>query len=221
MLSLCLPSPLSALYTQPLGCSGKASLPLQVSLLPSVFPRGSAFQPQSLLFLLFGRNLSAVVSLTTNSRIGYFPWSPWVPLSRPDTLPSPSLGKGTISVSQQNFVGTGLSRERSDFGDGEENSVSISLGICPGDTMSLAGLGLKRHSAETPEGGVHSPGHRLQNMLLLATSSNLLGKGSLDQILFFSLGLMCKAPWVRIKGWYLARWQGLKLGRDFTALEEP
>lgn len=48
--------------------------------------------------------------------------------------------------------------------------MSISLGICPGDTMALTGLGFKRHSAETPEGGVHSPGHRLQNMLLLATS---------------------------------------------------
>lgn len=39
----------------------------------------------------------------------------------------------------------------------------------------------------------------------------LLGKWSLDQILFFSLGLMCKAPWVRIKRLVSGQMAGLEV----------
>lgn len=78
---------------------------------PVSFP-GTAHSNLRLLVSAFGRKLSAVVSLTMSSRLGYFPWSPWTPPSRPDTLPSPSLGRGTISVSQSNFVGTDISREQ-------------------------------------------------------------------------------------------------------------
>lgn len=46
----------------------------------------------------------------------------------------------------------------------------------------------------------------------------LLGKWSLDRTLFFSLGLMCKVPWVRRESWCLSRWQGLRRGgRHYSA----
>lgn len=42
----------------------------------------------------------------------------------------------------------------------------------------------------------------------------LLGKGSLDQILFFSLGLMCKALWVRIKRLVSGQMAGLTVRKE-------
>lgn len=41
----------------------------------------------------------------------------------------------------------------------------------------------------------------------------LLGKWTLDQILFFSLGLMCKAPWVQNQRLVSGQMAGLEVGK--------
>lgn len=67
-------------------------------------------------------------------------------------------------------MGTGLSREQSDLMM-ERKIVCLFL-LESGQVIQCHRLGWGSNSIRQrlPEGGVHSPGHRLQNMLLLATS---------------------------------------------------
>lgn len=120
----------------------------------------------------------------------------------------------------KNILCTGLSREHSGFLMGGEESLSVSLGICPEDKMSKTGLGYRRHSAGWQKAvcGILDT-HLMMYCHWLQPSP--FGKRALDRLLFFSLALMCTVPWVRRERLVCARWQVLGLVRGSMVLQGP
>lgn len=145
------------------------------------------------------------VSLPVNPRRGCFPQGqmnrnmhtttvPAVQASSVDLTPTAflTLRKRRPWVSK-NILCTGLSREHSGFLMGGEESLSVSLGICPEDKMSKTGLGYRRHSAGWQKAvcGILDT-HLMMYCHWLQPSP--FGKRALDRLLFFSLALMCTVP---------------------------
>lgn len=129
-------SPLPGLYFQTLGTHSR-------HLLPSAFHQTAHSSLRLLLSPSFGRKLSAMVPLTLSIRIRPFPLEPTAPSwqTRYSNQSIPREGHPRLPIEP-------CGEQRSP-GDrvvcGWRDSLPISFGICPGGTMSLTGLGYKRH----------------------------------------------------------------------------
>lgn len=117
-------------------------------------------------------------------------WPPVLSIDQTSPPPSHPSGRGSKGPNTTPWVQS--------FPEGKgRQSLSISLGICPSRAMSKTGLGYKRHEAGTPGRVCRILVLRPQNVLLLATSTLIWQTQFLDGTLCFSLGWLCKVPWVR------------------------
>lgn len=197
-------SPLSALCIQALGAHGW-------HLLPSAFHQTAHSRLRLVLPPSFGRKPPAMVPLTLSIRIGYFPLEPAAPSwqTRHSNQPIPQGGHPRLPTEP---CGDSALQGTEWFADGEM------VGLFPLESAQV----IQCHWLGWGTKGIRQ---RLQRAMctVLATDSRiccywlrplLLGKGSLDQILFFSLGLMCKAPWVRIKRLVSGQMAGLTVRKE-------